>query len=285
MKISVITPSYQNSDWLKQCVRSVADQGSALREHIIQDAGSTDGTRDWLSKEPGVRAFFEKDDGMYDAINRGFDRAQGEICGYLNCDEQYLPGALARVSDFFAHHPQVEAVVGDAVIVDSQARYLCSRLCLTPKKWGTWVRFPVVTSSFFFRREIWMRQGVRFDSQWKVFGDMFFVLQLVQRRVHFQALPFYLSAFFDHGGNLCLRADPAEIRRRHQATPRIARVFYFPLFWLYWFKVLVRQGLRPSPFSYAVYLPGQKERVSFQATRPSHFWAGRSRWSSLGVAR
>ena len=101
MKISVITPSFQNSAWLKRCVESVADQGPVLGEHIVQDAGSTDGTREWLSVDPRVKAFFEKDSGMYDAINRGFSRAHGDVLGYLNCDEQYLPGALAAVTYFF----------------------------------------------------------------------------------------------------------------------------------------------------------------------------------------
>ena len=232
MKISVITPSYQNSEWLKRCVLSVADQGAALKEHIVQDAGSSDGTRDWLSRDPRVRAFFEKDEGMYDAINRGFSRAEGDILGYLNCDEQYLPGALQAVADFFEGHPEVDAVIGDTVVVDRSARYLCSRLGLVPGRWQTWVRFSVVTSSFFLRRKVWKESGLRFDTGWKVFGDLFFVLEMVRRGVRFAIVPQYLSAFFDHGENLYLRADPQEIHRRQQAAPWLARLFYFPLFYL-----------------------------------------------------
>src|SRR6201997_1547101 len=71
MRFSVITPSFRNSDWLKLCIASVADQGVEC-EHIIQDAGSDDGTLDWLPKDPRVKAYVEKDSGMYDAVNRGF---------------------------------------------------------------------------------------------------------------------------------------------------------------------------------------------------------------------
>jgi len=278
MKISVITPSFNNSEWLKRCVASVADQGSALREHIVQDACSTDGTREWLSRDVRVQAHFEKDEGMYDAINRGFSRAQGEILGYLNCDEQYLPGALEAVADFFSSNPEVDAAAGDTVIVDGQARYLCSRLGQNPGAWDTWVRFPVVTSSFFFRRALWQDKNTRFDTSWKIFGDMFFVLHLVVRGVRFGILPRYLSAFFDHGDNLYLRADPEEVRRRQEAAPWVSRIFYFPLFLRYWLKVFLRGGVRPRPFSYALYLPEQKERTVFSVNQPGYFWAGRSRW-------
>ena len=101
MKISIATPSFRNSDWLKLCVASVADQAGVEVEHIVQDAQSDDGTQEWLARDRRVRAYFEKDQGMYDAINRGWRRAEGEILAYLNCDEQYLPGGLRAVEEFF----------------------------------------------------------------------------------------------------------------------------------------------------------------------------------------
>jgi glycosyltransferase involved in cell wall biosynthesis len=105
MKFSIITPSFRNSNWLKLCIASVADQQGVEFEHIVQDSCSDDGTQDWLPRDPRVKAFIEKDGGMYDAVNRGYRRAQGDILAYLNCDEQYLPGALKTVHDFFESHP------------------------------------------------------------------------------------------------------------------------------------------------------------------------------------
>src|SRR3954468_9321875 len=92
MKFTIVTPSFRNSEWLKLCIPSVADQGVA-HEHIVQDAGSDDGTLEWLPQDTRVAAFVEKDRGMYDAVNRGYRRGTGDIFAYLNCDEQYLPGA------------------------------------------------------------------------------------------------------------------------------------------------------------------------------------------------
>ena len=74
VRVSIITPSFRNSDWFKLCVASVADQGVDA-EHIVQDAGSDDGTLDWLLRDQRVQTFVEKDAGMYDAINRGLRRA------------------------------------------------------------------------------------------------------------------------------------------------------------------------------------------------------------------
>src|SRR6266446_656854 len=119
MRFSIVTPSYRSSAWLKLCIASVADQ-QVEAEHIVQDAGSDDGTLDWLTTDSRVRALVEKDQGMYDAINRGLRRAGGDILAWLNCDEQYLPGALETVGAFFAQHPAVDVLFGDIVMVDAQ---------------------------------------------------------------------------------------------------------------------------------------------------------------------
>ena len=85
MRISIVTPSFRNSRWLELCIASVADQ-NAMQEHIVQDSCSDDGTQDWLPRDPRVKAYIEKDKGMYDAVNRGLRRATGDILAYINCD-------------------------------------------------------------------------------------------------------------------------------------------------------------------------------------------------------
>ena len=87
MLLSIITPSFRNSAWLKLCIASVADQQGVQVEHIVQDSCSDDGTQEWLAQDPRVKAFIEKDSGMYDAVNRGYRRASGEI---------FKPGAACR---------------------------------------------------------------------------------------------------------------------------------------------------------------------------------------------
>src|SRR6185295_19675906 len=79
-----------------------------------------------------AQLFVEKDDGMYDAINRGLRRANGEICGYLNCDEQYLPGALREVDEYFQSHPQIDVLFGDAILINSDGVPLSYRRATLP---------------------------------------------------------------------------------------------------------------------------------------------------------
>ena len=120
--ISIVTPSFRQLDWLRLALASVADQQGVEVEHIVQDGGSEAETLAPMVANPIVRLFSEPDDGMYDAINRGLRRTRGEICGYLNCDEQYLPGTLAKVTRFFAAHPEVEVLFGDLVVVDAKGQ-------------------------------------------------------------------------------------------------------------------------------------------------------------------
>ena len=118
MTFSIITPSFRNSNWLKLCIASVADQSGVEVEHIVQDSCSDARTQDWLPDDPRVKAFIEKDAGMYAAVNRGYRRATGDILAYLNCDEQYLPGARKSVHEFFERHPHVDVALAGTIVVD-----------------------------------------------------------------------------------------------------------------------------------------------------------------------
>ncbi len=132
MQFSIITPSFRNSDWLKLCVASVADQKGVTLEHIVQDSVSNDGTLDWLPTDPRVTAYIEKDEGMYDAVNRGLRRAKGDLLAYLNCDEQYFPGALRAVYDYFQANPKVDVVFADTIVVDQSGKFLACRKAVQP---------------------------------------------------------------------------------------------------------------------------------------------------------
>jgi hypothetical protein len=77
MKFSIVTPSFRNSNWFKPCIAAVADQQGVELEHIVQDSCSDDGTQDGMPRDRRVKAFIEKDNGMYDAVNHSYRRAQG----------------------------------------------------------------------------------------------------------------------------------------------------------------------------------------------------------------
>ncbi len=202
LKISIVTPSYRQLPWLKLCAASVADQQGVAVEHIIQDANSGPELEEWVRQNTSAKLVVESDAGMYDAINRGLRRAQGDICAYLNCDEQYLPGALRRVADYFAQHPETDVLFGDSIVVDSSLIPLAYRRVILPGRWHTLLRpLPVLTCSTFFRRKL-VDDGALFDTSWKITGDKAWILDLLARGYRMAVIHEPLAVFALTGDNL-----------------------------------------------------------------------------------
>ena len=210
MRFSVITPSFRQLDWLTLCAASIADQG-VEHEHLVQDAGSP-GIEAWMAQHPQVQVRVEKDEGMYDAVNRGFARASGEILSYLNCDEQYLPGTLQKVGDYFQQHPEIDVLFGDAVLANASHEPVAYRRVISPLAWHTLLRpLGVLTCSTFFRRKL-VEDGVLFDTSWKIVGDKPWVYEIVKRGCQIGTLPEPLSVFVLTGENLS--QDPRRLREK-----------------------------------------------------------------------
>jgi len=270
MQFSIITPSFRSSDWLKLCVASVADQGVEV-EHIVQDSCSDDGTQDWLPRDPRVKAFIEKDGGMYDAVNRGLRRAGGEILAYLNADEQYLPDALAAVGRCFAAHPEAEVIFGDVIVVDAAGRWLGSRQAGLPRKYHTWVSdtMSVASCGMFFRRSLIQKRGLFFDEGFKDLGDVAWVLALIERRVPMRLLGEFTSVFTETGQNMGQRANArqerAELVAAAPAWARRAR----PLFvFQHRLRRLLAGHYFQKPARYSLYtLTSPAARVTMEAAR------------------
>jgi glycosyltransferase involved in cell wall biosynthesis len=117
--LSIITPSYNQAEFIGHTIRSVLDQGYPGLEYWVMDGGSTDGTVDILRRHANLLQFVsEKDGGQAAALNAGFRRTQGEIIGWINSDDAYAPGAFEAVGRFFAEHPDVEWLYGRCPIID-----------------------------------------------------------------------------------------------------------------------------------------------------------------------
>src|SRR5688572_1037654 len=93
--VSIVTPSLNQGRYLDEAIRSVQGQDYPRLEHVVVDGGSTDETLDVLRRHPHLRWVSEPDGGQSDAVNKGFRLARGEIFGWLNADDYYLPGAVA----------------------------------------------------------------------------------------------------------------------------------------------------------------------------------------------
>lgn len=119
MKVSVLTPSYNQGQFIRRTLESVARQTGAEIEHVVFDGGSTDTTVEVLKNfSPPVRWVSRKDRGQTDAVNQGIRATDGEIIGWLNSDDIYYPGAIARVVEFFQANPTIDVVYGMADHID-----------------------------------------------------------------------------------------------------------------------------------------------------------------------
>ncbi|MCK9637942.1 glycosyltransferase family 2 protein [Methylobacter sp. Wu8] len=126
MKFSIVTPSYQQGQFIERTLQSVASQTApgVEVEHVVFDGGSTDNTVEILKHfSPAVRWESKKDNGQTDAVNQGIRATDGDIIGWLNSDDIYYPDAIARVAAYFKANREVDVVYGmaDHIDLDDQA--------------------------------------------------------------------------------------------------------------------------------------------------------------------
>jgi glycosyltransferase involved in cell wall biosynthesis len=161
VKVSIISPSYNQADFLEQTIRSVLYQKYSDLEYFIIDGGSTDGSVDIIQKYADSLTWWvsEPDKGQAEAINKGLHKATGDIVAWLNSDDLYAPGAIAEAAAFLSENPQIGLVYGNAVSFDQTG------IPLNDLKFENWgikelVAFNIICQpAVFFRREVLERAG------------------------------------------------------------------------------------------------------------------------------
>ena len=120
LKLTIVTPSYNQGIFIDQTIRSVLNQDYKNLEYIVIDGGSTDDSLNIINSYSSKisKIITEPDKGQSDAINKGFNIASGEILGWLNSDDVYLPGALNKVADYFEQNPECKWVAGNCIFTD-----------------------------------------------------------------------------------------------------------------------------------------------------------------------
>ena len=303
MRFTIVTPSFNQLDWLGLCIASVADQqGVGFIEHIVQDAGTPgieefarrlgadfyrDGKKVFSAQSPvegqlsqsySLTIYSERDAGMYDAVNRGLRKATGEVCAYLNCDEQYLPGTLGWVADYFSVAPEIEVLFGAAIVTRADGSYVCDRRVMVPTRWHTMVsgNLSIFTSSTFFRRTAVVDQGLLFDPQWRVCGDAVWALRFLEAGLRMTAAHKPLSAFAETGVNMSALSNSRaeeEKRRLVLLAPMAARLFNPTVVLAYRLRRWWCGAYGMVPHEYAVYtLAEVAHRKRFEVGRPTFLW-------------
>jgi glycosyltransferase involved in cell wall biosynthesis len=224
--LSVITPSLNCGAFLEDALLSVAQQDGVAVEHIVQDALSSDNTLDVLRRYPEVHWQWESDCGQSDAINRGFLRASGDLVGWLNADDYYLPGGLKAIAQAAAEHPEADVFHGDCVFVDAQGGIARSKVehdfdrdilfyfgCYIPS-----------TATFFRRRLI--EQGHLLNCGYRVCMDFEYFVRLANAGCKFHYVPRFVAAFRWRDDNVSLQQverrafERQEVQRRFDTRQR-----------------------------------------------------------------
>lgn len=225
MKVSIVTISYNQGRYLEQALVSVLEQDYDSLEYIVVDAGSTDGSREILSKHAGSidRLVLEPDRGPADGLNKGFGFAAGDLFGFLNADDYLLPGAVSSVVRQFERHPAVDVLSGNALVVDAHGvmlrRTYSDLFSLARFAYGVCI---LVQPSTFFTRRVFHRAG-GFDPADRIAWDADLFLRMALAGARFRRFAGFVSAFRVHPGSITGAGKAASLRRQ-KANERFVRV-------------------------------------------------------------
>lgn len=174
--VSIVSPSLNHGRYVEATVRSVLAQDYPRLEYVVMDGGSTDGTLEVLARHrPALRYFSGPDGGQAAAINAGFRMTTGEILGWLNSDDLYEPGAVSAAVRFFAEHPEVALVYGEAVFIDADGGEVGPRTHAQPFDLARMVRdgdFIVQPAAFFRRAAFEAVGGLDESLRWSMDYDL-----------------------------------------------------------------------------------------------------------------
>jgi glycosyltransferase involved in cell wall biosynthesis len=198
LRISIVSPSFQQSQYLPWTIRSVLSQGYPDLEYIICDGGSTDGSVEVIqSFEPQLTWWCtERDGGQTQAINKGFRRATGDIVSWLNSDDMLLPGCLQQVAKAFAN-PKIEVICGWGVMMSAQGQVRRRWVFGQPSAGRLRSRSILFQPSVFWRRSLFNRIGY-LDESFRFCMDQDYFTRMAEHGVVPRLVPRFLSAYRQH---------------------------------------------------------------------------------------
>lgn len=188
MKISIVTPSFNQGHFLEETILSILNQGYKNLELIIIDGGSTDESVEIIKKYQSHIQYWvsEPDNGQSHAINKGFERCTGDVIAWLNSDDLYTENALGRVGTFFEKNPGIDFIHGSAIVFGPETKTLIQGMTYQDKAVYL-AGMPSPQPSFFFRKEMLTKVG-QLDEALHYGMDYDFFL-----RMALVGLPYYMT--------------------------------------------------------------------------------------------
>jgi glycosyltransferase involved in cell wall biosynthesis len=175
-RISIITPSYNQGRYIEETILSVIGQHYPNFEYIIMDGGSTDNTVDIIKKYEGAINHWvsEKDDGQANAINRAMKLATGDIIGWINSDDYYLPGVLNHISNLIDIN-KAQIIAGNCIQFNEEKKWI-NGSDLTNRSYDHRLplNIPIIQPSSFFTKKAWelagkLNENLSFTFDWEWF--------------------------------------------------------------------------------------------------------------------
>lgn len=183
-RISIVTPVFNQVRFLEHTILSVLNQDYSNLEYIIIDGGSTDGTVDIIKKYEArlTRWVSEKDNGMYDALQKGFAGTTGDIMLWINSDDILHPGALKTIVEVFLKFKQIEWMTGLNTIIDEGGQLINAYPARRFSKFH-FLSFDyqyIQQESTAWRRSLWNKAGGNLNTSSKLVGDFELWLRFIQ---------------------------------------------------------------------------------------------------------
>lgn len=237
LRISVVTVCYNMAQYIETTIKSVLSQEYQNLEYIIIDGGSTDGTQQIIEKYKEKLACYvsEPDNGMYDAIHKGFSKATGDIIAWINADDVYMPWTLQTVNDAFEKYPETQWLGGKYAFLneDGTLAQIFSKTSIRCQKdiRSGWCREgvlgPLQQESMFWRRELYLQSG-GLDISYRYAGD-FELWTRFAKYASLTKIDVPLAAFRRRGASLSKASKEkyeAEIEKSIDANPKYPNIFW-----------------------------------------------------------
>lgn len=224
MKISVIIPTFNSAKTIEDTLKSIMGQNWPDLQIIIQDGGSADDTKGIVAKYPVALSGWqsEPDNGIYDAMNKGIGRANGEIIAILNSDDAWLPGTLDRVASAFSRNPDAGIVSGSIEVWEDSpngAKVVLKSSLLHLHK-GLTVQHPAT----FVRRSVYERVGL-FNTRYRIGADYDFVLRCLIANIPWIIHEDIFTCMRAGGkGGSTFTIDDWKVRRSHKLSSGINEI-------------------------------------------------------------
>jgi len=243
MKVTVVMPVYNGEQYIEYAIKSVINQSYKKIQFILVDGGSTDATMDIVNK---YSEFFEiiiseKDKGMYDAINKGFSRSDGELMLWLNSDDYLFENAIETAVMIMKEHPEIKWMKGRNAYLDQNntiRKIACFKsyykLLLKLGLYRTNGLGSIMQETTFWHRDLYVKAGNKIDTNYRVASDYELWVRFSKSEILYSINTLF-GAFRQHESQLSGDIDAYEkecneIKTLNPLTLFLLKIFKYPFY-------------------------------------------------------